>query len=248
MTKTTESKQIIDELFAAGAHYAYAKSRRHPSTRKAIFGTKGATDIFDLEHTASMLEKAATFLNQVGREGKNIIVVSSKHEIRGAVEAVAREFGTHHVAGRWVGGTLSNFALIKKRVDHLESLMSDKEAGAFGKYTKKERLMIDREIKRLTEMFGGLRGLKSLPAALVIVDPKHEKNAIAEARTLHIPVIAISNSDCDFTDAAYPIAANDSNHASVALILTKLAGAYTAGKKEAPAKKETFQPLAVPQA
>lgn len=244
MTKTTESKPIIDELFAAGAHYAYAKARRHPSSRAAIFGSKGAVDIFDLEHTAKMLDTASAFLEKLGREGKTIVIASSKHEIRTAVQAAATEIGVPYVAGRWVGGTFSNFALIKKRVDELETLLASREEGSLGKYTKKERLMIDRDIKRLDEMFGGLRGLKSLPAALILVDPKHEKNALAEAQGLRIPVVAIASSDCNTSGIAYPISANDSNHASVTLLLSKLTAAYAKGKKEAPVKKETFQPLA----
>lgn len=242
MTKT-QSKPIVDDLFAAGAHYGYAKARRHPSARAAIFGTKGKVDIFDLEHTATMLEKAEAFLEKIGREGKNVVFASSKHEIRSAITAAATDAGVQYVAGRWVGGTFSNGALIKKRVDELESLMAKRDDGSLAKYTKKERLMIDREIKRLDEMFGGLRGLRSLPSALVVVDPKHEKNAVAEARMLRIPVVAIASSDCNVADIAYPIAANDSNHTSVSFILSKLAAAYTRGKKDAPAKKESVQPL-----
>lgn len=232
---TTESKGLIDELFAAGAHYAYAKSRRHPSTRASIFGAQGRTDIFDLEHTAAAIAKAALLLEKLGKDGKQIVIASSKHEARVAVREAAEKIGVQYVSGRWVGGTFSNFSLIKKRIEHLEKLIKDRDEGALGKYTKKERLMIDREIKRLEETFGGLRGLRSLPAALILVDPKHEKNAIAEAAMLRIPVIAVANSDCDVSKIMCPIPANDSNHTSISAILSKLTDAYAKGKKEAPA-------------
>ncbi len=232
---TTQPKALIDELFAAGAQYAYAKSRRHPSVRSFIFGAKGHTDIFDLERTTAALATATAFLEKVGKDGKQIVIISSKHEARVAVRAAAEKVGAQYVAGRWVGGTFSNFALIKKRVDHLEKLMKDREEGALAKYTKKERLMIDREIKRLEETFGGLRGMRTLPSALVVVDPKHEKNAIAEALMLHIPVVAIANSDCNISGLSYPVPANDSNSTSISAVLAKLTDAYAKGKAEAPA-------------
>lgn len=134
---TTSSKPLIDELFAAGAQYGYARARRHPSTRKTLFGVKGDTDVFDLERTAEMIEAATAFLERLGRDGKAIVIASSKHEIREAIRNAAQKAGVQYVAGRWVGGTFSNFALIKKRVDHLEELLKNRDDGAFGKYTKK---------------------------------------------------------------------------------------------------------------
>jgi small subunit ribosomal protein S2 len=235
MTKSS-ANPVVDELFAAGAHYAYPKARRHPSARPYIFGSKGNVELFDLEKTLPALEKAAGFIENLAATGKQAVFAASKLEARGAVRATAESLGLPYVAGRWVGGTFSNFQIIKKRIEHLEQLCEDREKGTLTKYTKMERLLIDREIKRLEETFGGLRGMRSLPAALVVVDPKHEKNAVAEAKLLGIPVVALANSDCDLGDAQYPIPASDANRASIALILGKLAKSYKEGAKRAPAR------------
>lgn len=232
----TSANPTVNELFKAGAHYAYPKARRHPSTRPYIFGSKGNAELFDLEKTVVALEKATGFIEGVAATGKQVVFAGSKLEARGAVRSTAEALGLPYVAGRWVGGTFSNFAIIKKRIERLEQLTEDREKGTLTKYTKLERLLIDRQIKRLEETFGGLRGMKNLPAALVVVDPKHEKNAIAEAKLLGIPVVAIANSDCDLSDATYPIPANDVNRASIAYVLGKLADAYKEGAKRAPAK------------
>jgi small subunit ribosomal protein S2 len=235
---------VVDELFKAGAHYAYPKARRHPSARPHLFGAKGNVEIFDLEKTAVSLEKAAAFVESVAATGKQIVFVASKLEARQPVRMTAEALGLPYVAGRWVGGTFSNFAIIKKRIEHLETLCEDRDKGTLTKYTKLERLLIDREIKRLEETFGGLRGLRSLPAAIVVVDPKHEKNAIAEAHILGIPVVALANSDCNLNEVTYAIPANDANRASISLILGKLADAYREGAKRAPAKTEPVAPMA----
>ena len=241
MTKTSASP-VVDELFKAGAHYAYPKARRHPSSRPHLFGAKGNVELFDLEKTAVSLEKAASFIEGIGALGKQVVFAASKLEARLPVRMTAEALGLPYVSGRWVGGTFSNFGVIKKRIEHLEKLTEDREKGSLIKYTKLERLMIDREIKRLEETFGGLRGMRSLPAALIVVDPKHEKNAVAEADILGIPVVAIANSDCDMTGVSYAIPANDANRASITLLLSKLAEAYKEGAKRAPVR--TAAPVA----
>lgn len=232
----SKSSPLVDELFKAGAHYAYPKARRHPSARPHLFGSKGNAELFDLEKTAEALERAAAFVEGLAAAGKQVVFAASKLEARGPVRMIAESLGLPYVSGRWVGGTFSNFAIIKKRIEHLEKLCEEREKGTLTKYTKLERLLIDREIKRLEETFGGLRGLRSLPAALIVVDLKHEKNAVAEAHILGIPIIALANSDCNLTEAAYAIPANDTNRASITFILSKLAEAYKAGAKRVPAR------------
>jgi small subunit ribosomal protein S2 len=246
MTKTS-ANPLVSELFAVGAHYAYPKARRHPSARPYIFGSKGNVELFDLEKTIPALERATSFIEAVAATGKQVVFAASKLEARQAVSMTAEALGLPYVAGRWVGGTFSNFAIIKKRIEHLEKLTEDREKGTLVKYTKLERLLIDREIKRLEETFGGLRGMRTLPAALIVVDPKHEKNAVAEAKILGIPVVAIANSDCNLTEVEYPIPGNDANRASIALLLSKLAEAYKEGAKRAPAKIAPSEAPKVPQ-
>jgi small subunit ribosomal protein S2 len=226
----------VAELLAAGAHYAYPKARRHPTTKRYIFGAKGGVEIFDLEKTAESLAKAVEVVSSVAATGKKVLFVGGKREAQKPVRNFAAMVGAPYVAGRWVGGTLSNFDIIKKRIEKLISLIGEREQGTLTKYTKKERLLIDREIKRLEDMFGGIKELNQLPSLLVIIDPKHEKNALAEARMLRIPVVALANSDCDISAVTYPIPASDANVATITYILEQLTKAYASGAERAPKK------------
>jgi small subunit ribosomal protein S2 len=231
----TPSKPVTD-LFTVGAQYGYPKTRRHPSTQQYIFGTKNGIEIFDLEKTAAALESAVAAVKAVAQSGKKVLFVGGKKEAQAIVQAACLSAQAPFVAGRWVGGTLSNFSIIHKRVEKLLGLLDEKEKGTLAKYTKKERLMIDRDIKRLEEMFGGIRALSQIPGAVVIVDPKAEKIALAEAAALSIPVVALANSDCDLKKITYPIPANDASVATIAFVVEKLAAAYAEGAAAAPAK------------
>ena len=142
-----------------------------------------------------------------------------------------RELEMPYVAGRWIGGTLSNFSEIKKRIIRLEDLTLQKEKGELSKYTKKERLLFDREIEKLSIYFGGLSRLKALPKFLVIIDPKKEYIAVAEARKIGIPVVALAGSDTNLYELNYAIPGNDSSRQSIAFILKELVTAYKKGKE-----------------
>lgn len=226
----------IKTLFDAGAHVGFSRTRRHPTSAPFLYSTKDRTDIFDLEETAKRLNKAIEFAASVAASGKQIVFVGGKHEAQDAVKSAAERAGLPFVAGRWIGGTLTNFRIIRKRIDRLEKLMAEREAGTLAKYTKKERLMIDREIEELLARFGGIVSMKELPAALFVVDTRHEHTAVEEANQLRIPVIGLSSSDGDFSRIQYPIPANDSSVKAVRLILGEIADAYQKGKK-APAAK-----------
>ena len=139
--------------------------------------------------------------------------------------------GLPYVAGRWIGGTLTNFKNIRKRIDLLLKLMQQRESGELEKYTKKERLLIDREIENLLARFGGLVTMTDLPAALFVVDSRHEDTAVKEANQMKIPVVGLSSSDCDFSRVQFPIPANDTSIRSVRLVCEALSEAYLMGKK-----------------
>lgn len=243
-TQTTKRERtgLIDALFAAGAHFGFVKSRRHPSTKSYIFGVKDKTEIFNLEKTSGELSRALEFIESKGREGAYGLWVGGKSEARSAVEKAGKTLEMPFVNGRWIGGTLTNFPEIKKRLARLEELLSQKERGELAKYTKKERLLIDREIDKLTIYFGGITGMKSLPKFMVIVDPKKEKIALAEARRLKIPVIAIAGSDTNIYELDYAIPANDASRQSISFITNELVEAYKLGRetalKEKPETKE----------
>jgi small subunit ribosomal protein S2 len=221
----------VDGLFSVGAHFGYTKSRRHPSMSPFIFGTKNRVEIFDLETTSFALEKATSFIRDIAKTGKTILLVSGKAEATPVVKRIADRLGVPYVAGRFVGGTLTNFGQIRKRVDRLQSLLQEKEQGGLSRYTKKERLLLDREIERLTKDFGGIVSMTSLPSAIVIIDPRQEKNVIAEAKRMHIPTVGLLNSDCDLKTVTYAVPGNDALQKSIDFFLTKIADAFEEGKR-----------------
>lgn len=221
----------IQTLFEAGAHYGYPRARRHPTAAPFLFGTKDRTDIFDLELTEKRLAEAKAFISATIATGRQVVFVGGKHEAQGLVREFAEKTGSPFVAGRWIGGTLTNFKNIRKRIERLQQLIADKESGALDKYTKRERLMLDREIEELEARFGGLVNVNELPAALFIVDTRHEETAVLEANQLSIPVVGLSSSDCDFARVQYPIPANDTSVRSIRLVVEAIAEAVQDGKR-----------------
>lgn len=220
---------VVDALFSAGAHFGFVKSRRHPSAKPFILGAKNKIEIFDLNKTSIELEKVLGFVEEKGKEGAMILWVGGKSEAREATRKAGTELEMPYVAGRWIGGTLSNFSEIKKRIMRLEELVGQREKGELNKYTKKERLLFDREIDKLTMYFGGLSMLKALPKLLVVVDPKKEYIAVAEANKMHIPVVAIAGSDSNLYALDYAIPANDSSRQSISYIISEIVKAYKKG-------------------
>lgn len=226
-------KAAVDALFSVGAHFGFVKSRRHPSAKPFIFGSKNNLEIFNLEKTEKELAKALVFVEEKGREAAGALWVGGKSEAREAIKKAGLELEMPYVAGRWIGGTLSNFSEIKKRIARLAELITQREKGELNKYTKKEHLLFDREIEKLTIYFGGLSQMKSLPKFLVVIDPKKESIAVTEARKMRIPVVALAGSDSNFYKLDYAIPGNDSSRQSIAFVLAELVAAYQKGKKEA---------------
>lgn len=235
---STQNNPVIDNMFKAGAHFGFSKTRRHPSTKPFIFGVKNKVEIFDLEKTHGLLEKAKEVVANLAKEGKTILFVGGKSEARNAIKVGALSINMPYVDGRWIGGTLTNFVQIRKRVEKMEKLNSEKEKGELAKYTKKERLLIDREIANLERFFSGIVSMKDLPKALFVIDPKKEKNAVKEAQDMGIPVIALAGSDCNIKEVDFAIVGNDSSQTSVAFFTQEITKAYTAGKAEAKTAKQ----------
>lgn len=239
-TTTEQSKQLIERLFSVGAHFGFTKSRRHPTVRPFIYGTKNGTDIFDLEKTSALLATAKEALTEAGKNGKTVLCVGTKDEVARLVKEQAEGADLSYVTNRWIGGMLTNFSEIKKRLARLAELMSEKESGELErKYTKRERVMIGREIEKLTFNFGGMQTLTKLPDMLLIVDPRHDEIAMQEARDLGIPTVAVMSSDNNIDEATYPVVVNDALQESVAFVLRELLGAYTEGAKEYVPKKSS---------
>lgn len=224
---TTEFKRLFD----TGAHFAQVKSRRHPSMKPYLVGTKGRQEIIDLVKTAEQIEAAKGVMAALAKEGKTVLFVGGKVEIAALVKKAAESIGAPYVAARWLGGTISNWSEIKKRVDRLAELVEKAATGALAKqHTKLEVVKLDREMKKLKIRLDGITTLTKKPDALLVVDTKHEKHAVKEANDAGIPIIAIMSSDCDLREAAYPIVANDTSRESVRLILNELTEAFQKGQ------------------
>ncbi|PIQ66876.1 MAG: 30S ribosomal protein S2 [Candidatus Zambryskibacteria bacterium CG_4_9_14_3_um_filter_40_16] len=236
--KEKQKNDKIEGLFKVGAHFGMIKSRRHPSTKGYIFGAKNKVEIFDLGKTVEALERAKEAVRSVAENNGAMLIVGGKNEAQRAVSNAGESLQAPYVAGRWLGGTLTNFSEIRKRINKLEDLLSQKEKGELAKYTKKERLLIDRDIVYLQKFFSSLITLKGLPKLMFVIDPKREHIAVAEALNLNIPIVALASSDCNVREIDYPIPANDSSAASIAYFVNEIAQAYQKGKQDAPSTTE----------
>ncbi|MDB5260699.1 MAG: rpsB [Candidatus Nomurabacteria bacterium] len=219
-----------EALQKAGLQYGFSRTRRHPSVKPFVEGNYNGVDFINIDKTKEQLENALAFLTALKGAGKTILFVGVKPEIRQIVKEAALSLNAPYVTERFIGGTLTNFPQIKKRIEKLHDLLKKKETGELAVYTKKEQLLIQRDIDRLDRDFGGISSLTNLPAAVVMIDSRHEDMCVREALQLHIPIVALSNTDCKLDGIEYPIIGNDGSVASVKFVLEAI--------KEALADKE----------
>lgn len=212
----------IEDLTSVGLQYGYSRTRRHPSTKSFVASNNNGVDHIDLEKTLKQLKEALSFLTSVQGAGKQILFVSTKPEIRQIIKEVALSLNMPYVTERFIGGSITNFPQMKKRVDMLHDLLSKKEKGELSMYTKKEQLLIQRDIDRLDRDFGGVSNMSNLPAAVVIIDPRHEDMCIKEAKHAHIPVVALLNTDCNMNGIEFPIIGNDGAVQAVKFVLNTI--------------------------
>ncbi len=228
---TTNNPSFIDRLFKAGSHFGFKKRRRHPTVTQYLYTTKDGSDIFDLEKTTALLDTAKEVIKEAGLHGKTVLFVGTKDEATRIVKEAALKAESPYVTNRWIGGMLTNFSEIKKRINRLEVLNHEKESGELErKYTKKERVVLGREADKLDFNFGGIMAMQKMPDLMVVVDPRHDTIAVTEAAEKNIPVVAILSSDCDVSKIKYPVVANDSLQSSVSLLLEELVASYLEGK------------------
>lgn len=209
----------IAALMADGAHFGYSRSRRHPSTLPYLYGTKLSQDIINLEKTLTQATDAREFLQSVRNAGRTIVLVGTKPELRDVTRMVADRNNMPYVDIRWIGGTLTNWKEIKRRIDRMAQLDEEVRTDTLVYRTKKERLMLERELGKLTVSFGGLKSLAGTPGALICLDSRHEAIALQEATKLGVPVVSVSNTDCDLKTVSYPIMLNDSSRKAVSQVL-----------------------------
>jgi len=222
----------IQEMIDAGVHFGHQTKRWHPKMEPYIYTVSKGVHIIDLEKTEEMLRKACDFLYEQASMGKVIVFVGTKKQSKDIIEKEAKRSGALYVNERWVVGTITNFETIKKNIDKLLNYLKNREDGKFSIYTKKERLLIDREIEKLQASYGGISSLKKTPEVLFVVDPKREKTAIREAKKSGVSVVAIVDTNANPKDIDYPIPGNDDAIKSVALIVRAIADAVEEGYKE----------------
>lgn len=216
-------QELITKLTEHGGYYGYSKTRRHPSVKPYLYTIKAGKDIINLEKTAEQIDKAAEFLAGIVKDKKQFLIIGTKPEAREKVTNTGMKLALPFAAERFIGGTLTNFGEIKKRVEKLHELISKKEAGDFSVYTKKEQSLIDRDIARMTKNFGGLGSIGGFPAVAFLVDSNHEAIALAEAKYMRIPVVALCNTDCNIKSIDYPIVVNESSAQVIQIVLDYLA-------------------------
>ena len=208
----------IKALLEAGVHFGHKTSRWHPKMAPYIHSKRQYSHIIDLTKTVEALDKALPELTKIAASGKKVLFVGTKKQVKEAMKKMAEDLKQPYISGKWLGGLLTNFSVIKKSIKKYQDLLNDRESGRLNKYTKKEKLDFDREIKRLEERVGGLVGLIKLPDAIFIWDIKEEKTAVAEAQEKNIPIIAICDTNVNPELADYPIPANDDATKTVDLI------------------------------
>jgi small subunit ribosomal protein S2 len=222
---------VIDAMFNVGAHFGYSRARRHASVSPFLFGAKNGVDIIDLTHTAKQLDIARARAEEVAKSGKPVLFVGTKQEIRALVEETALSLNMPYVTERWVGGMLTNWPEIRKRTNRLKELSEKFAKGELDKYTKKEKLLFEREMGRLQAEFGGIASLEGAPGLIVIVDTREEHIAVTEAKKMRVETIGIGNTDCDASKVTYPVVGNDAAILSVSFFLKQIAEAVESGKK-----------------
>jgi small subunit ribosomal protein S2 len=227
-------------LLEAGVHFGHQVGRWNPKMKQYIFSQRNGIHIIDLEQTVQMLTKACDFVREIIERGEEIIFVGSKKQAQEAVEQEATRCGAFYVNQRWLGGMLTNFSTIQSRIDYLVRLEDQKERGELERLPKKEALKLEKEIAHLNRLLGGVKEMERIPGALFIIDPTKERNAVAEAKRVGVPIVAIIDTNCDPDEIDFPIPGNDDAIRAVALFCSVVADAVLEGKQtiEALAEKD----------
>ncbi len=240
----------VKELLDAGVHFGHQTRRWNPKMKPFIFDARNGIHIIDLSKTLNQLEAASNFLGETVRKGNKALFVGTKKQAQQAVKDTARECGQYFVTERWLGGTLTNFATIKRSIARLKEIEKMEADGTINNYVKQEQAVIRREAARLVKFFDGIRTMDKLPGALFVVDIKREHNAVAEARRLKIPVVAIVDTNCDPDLVDFPVAGNDDAIRSVRMILATIGQVITQAQAEYEARhgrRQTAEPAPAPE-
>ena len=221
----------MKQLLEAGVHFGHQTRRWNPKMKKYIFTERNGIYIIDLQKTVKKLDEAYNYVKEVAAEGGDILFVGTKKQAQESIRDEALRCGMHYVNARWLGGMMTNFKTMRTRVDRLNQLKTMQADGTFDMLPKKEVMKHLAEIEKLEKYLGGVKEMKKLPGALFIVDTRKERNAIAEAHKLGIPVVAIADTNCDPDEIDYPIPGNDDAIRAIKLISSVMANAMIEGKQ-----------------
>ncbi len=223
------TEQLMRSLLEAGVHFGHQTKRWNPKMNPYIFGERDGIHIIDLHQTAILIEDAVELLRDIGESGNKVIFVGTKKQAVEIVDEQAQRCGMFYVNRRWLGGTLTNFRTIRGRLNDLRRLEQEKIVGAFEVLPRQEAMDREDELERLERKLGGLKNLQQLPGAVIVVDPSRELLAVKEAKRLNIPIIAITDTNCDPDEIDYVIPGNDDSIRSIRLILSTLTDAIIEG-------------------
>lgn len=221
----------MKQLLEAGVHFGHQTRRWNPKMSKYIFTERNGIYIIDLQKTVKKADEAYAFMRSVAEEGKSVLFVGTKKQAQEAIKDEALKADMYFVNERWLGGMLTNFQTIQKRIARLKELETMEQDGTFDVLSKKEVLSLRKEMEKLEKYLGGIKDMKKLPGALFIVDPRKERIAVAEAQKLHIPIVAIIDTNCDPDEIDYPIPGNDDAIRAVKLITGRMADAVIEGRQ-----------------
>ncbi|MED4839654.1 30S ribosomal protein S2 [Weizmannia sp. CD-2023] len=221
----------MKQLLEAGVHFGHQTRRWNPKMKKYIFTERNGIYIIDLQKTVKKVEEAYNFVKDLAGNGGNILFVGTKKQAQESVKDEAERSGMFYVNHRWLGGTLTNFETIQKRIDRLKQIEKMEEDGTFDVLPKKEVVQLKKEHDRLVKFLGGIKDMRNLPDALFVIDPRKERIAVAEARKLNIPIIGIVDTNCDPDEIDYVIPANDDAIRAVKLLTSKMADAIVEAKQ-----------------
>ncbi|HTV62015.1 MAG TPA: 30S ribosomal protein S2 [Verrucomicrobiae bacterium] len=227
----------VKELLDSGVHFGHQTKRWNPKMKPFIFDARNGIHIIDLSKTLAQLEAACDFLANTVRKGGKVIFVGTKKQAQQCIKDTAKECGQFYVTERWLGGTLTNFKTIKSSIKRLKEIEKMDVDGTLAHYGKQEQAVIRREAARLQKYFDGIRSMDKLPAAMFVVDIKREHNAVAEARKLKIPIVALVDTNCDPDLVDYPMAANDDAIRSVRMIMATVGQTITQAGAEFESKR-----------
>ncbi len=232
----------MKQLLEAGVHFGHQTKRWDPKMAEYIFQARNGIHIIDLQKTSKKLDEAYSFMKEQAEEGKTVLFVGTKKQAQDCMKEAAEKCGMYYINQRWLGGMLTNFTTIKKRIDRLNQLEKMQEDGTFDVLPKKEVILLKKEMEKLEKNLGGIKEMNEMPGVLFIVDPKKERNAILEARKLNIPVIGLVDTNCNPEDVDYAIPGNDDAIRAVKLIADVMANAVIEGRQgEAPEVTETVE-------